>query len=73
MTKQEHLDWAKARAQEYLDAGEAFGAINSLLSDLTKHPETRGLRETLPPDFMVRLMVWPNEPNARELMKLLTS
>lgn len=37
MTRQEHLDWAKRRALEYLDAGQPDQAIASMMSDLRKH------------------------------------
>lgn len=40
MTRQEHLDWCKARAKEYLDKGDIPNAIASMMSDLRKHPET---------------------------------
>ena len=40
MTRQEHLDWCKRRALEYVDAGDLMGGVSSLLSDLGKHPET---------------------------------
>jgi len=40
MTRAEHLAWAKQRALEYLDKGEASNAVNSMLSDLGKHEET---------------------------------
>ena len=39
MTRDEHLEWAKARALEYLDAGDYSNAFTSMLSDLRKHPE----------------------------------
>lgn len=42
MTRQEHLDWSKERALEYLADGNVHGAFNSIASDLGKHPETRG-------------------------------
>lgn len=35
--REEHLAWAKARALEYLEAGDAGGAVASMLSDLQKH------------------------------------
>jgi sulfite exporter TauE/SafE len=41
-TRAEHLAWCKARALEYVDAGDLNGAIGSLASDLNKHPETEG-------------------------------
>lgn len=39
-TRIEHLAWAKARALEYVELGELRHALNSLISDLRKHPET---------------------------------
>lgn len=39
MDRAEHLAWAKTRALEYLDKGEASNAVNSMLSDLGKHEE----------------------------------
>lgn len=39
MTRDEHLAWAKARALEYLDAGDLKNAVISMLSDLRKHHE----------------------------------
>lgn len=41
-TRAEHLAFCKARALEYVDAGDLTSAINSLASDLNKHPETAG-------------------------------
>jgi hypothetical protein len=37
----EHLEWGKERAREYLDAGELSNAVASLGSDLAKHPELK--------------------------------
>ena len=42
MTRAEHLQWAKDRALEYADRGDASGAMASIGSDLRKHPETAG-------------------------------
>jgi len=39
MTRAEHLEWAKARAREYLDRGDWEQAWASMVSDLSKHPE----------------------------------
>jgi hypothetical protein len=39
MTRQEHLQWAKDRALEYLASGDRTGALSSMHSDLAKHPE----------------------------------
>lgn len=40
MSRQEHLDWCKKRAHEYLDRGDVENAVASMMSDLNKHPET---------------------------------
>ena len=42
MTRAEHLQWAKDRAIEYVDAGDVINAFASLASDLGKHAETAG-------------------------------
>ena len=42
MTRAEHLQWAKDRALEYVDAGDVQNAFASMASDLNKHPETQG-------------------------------
>jgi hypothetical protein len=39
MTRDEHLEWAKKRALEYLDAGDPAQGFTSMLSDMRKHPE----------------------------------
>ena len=39
-TRAEHLAWCKQRALEYVDAGDLKNAVNSMTSDLNKHPET---------------------------------
>lgn len=40
MTRKEHLDWCKERALEYAIKGDLKGAWTSMVSDLSKHPET---------------------------------
>jgi len=40
MNRQEHLEWCKKRALEYVDMGDMSQAFASMLSDLRKHPET---------------------------------
>ena len=42
MTRNEHLDWCKKRALEYIDSGDLNEAYASMASDLGKHPETEG-------------------------------
>ena len=39
-TRQQHLDFCKARALEYVDAGDQQQAFQSMASDLGKHDET---------------------------------
>ena len=40
-TREEHLEFCKQRAREYLDAGDLLNAVTSMGSDLDKHPETK--------------------------------
>jgi hypothetical protein len=42
MNRQSHLEWCKKRAHEYLAKGDIQNAVTSMLSDLSKHPETEG-------------------------------
>lgn len=42
MTRQEHLEWCKQRALEYIDMGNSNDAWASMCSDLNKHEQTRG-------------------------------
>lgn len=41
MNRQEHLDWCKQRALEYCDSDDVNNAWASMVSDLSKHDETR--------------------------------
>lgn len=41
-TRQEHVQWCKDRAMEYVNDGDLQGAYASMTSDLGKHPETEG-------------------------------
>lgn len=41
MTRDEHIEWCKRRAYEYLNVGDNQQAIASFLSDMTKHEETK--------------------------------
>jgi len=45
VTRQEHLDWCKQRALEYVNAGDLVNAVASMGSDLSKHPLTKFLAE----------------------------
>lgn len=40
MTREQHLEWCKKRAHEYLAKGDIANAVTSMLSDMDKHPET---------------------------------
>jgi hypothetical protein len=39
MTRDEHLQWAKARANYFLDQGDVTSAWSSFISDMKKHPD----------------------------------
>lgn len=39
-TRAEHLVFCKQRALEYVASGNLLEAVTSMMSDLTKHPET---------------------------------
>lgn len=41
-TRQEHLEWCKKRAIEYVELGDVPQALASFMSDLGKHEETVG-------------------------------
>lgn len=40
-TREEHVNWAKTRANEYIQIGQLTNALDSVASDLTKHSETK--------------------------------
>lgn len=42
MNRQEHLNWCKKRANEYVDNGDLTNAFGSMTSNVEKHPETEG-------------------------------
>lgn len=52
MNKTEHFDWAVGRAMEYVDQGDAWSAMSSLVSDLGKHAGTRNMLRPLVPLFV---------------------
>ena len=49
MTRDEHIEWCKRRAREYLGAGDHEQAVTSFLSDMTNHDETK--------DHIVRVLI----------------
>lgn len=40
LNRQEHLEWCKKRALEYVDNNDLTNAYGSMALDLNKHPET---------------------------------
>lgn len=46
MTREEHLQWCKQRALQYVDRGDAMNGLTSMFSDLDKHPETKDHKGT---------------------------
>jgi len=40
MTREQHLQWCKDRALEYIHAGDIANGLTSMLSDIRKHPDT---------------------------------
>lgn len=42
MTRNEHMDWCKQRATEYIDRNKLQDAFASMASDLQKHEGTAG-------------------------------
>lgn len=42
MTRSEHMQWCKDRANEIVDSGDTNGAYASMISDIGKHDETAG-------------------------------
>ena len=47
MTRDEHLEWCKKRALEYLDEGDLQNAFASMGSDLSKHPDFEKILEVM--------------------------
>lgn len=46
-TRDQHLEFCKVRAREYLNDGDLMNAVTSMMSDLDKHPETKVNNATL--------------------------
>ena len=56
MTRDEHMKWCKERALQYIDDGDIQNGITSMLSDLSKHPETKAVGENMAPLGMLEIM-----------------
>jgi hypothetical protein len=46
MNREQHLEWAKSRANALLDKGDIRGAAASMIGDLDRHPELKDHRAT---------------------------
>jgi hypothetical protein len=56
MTRDEHLEWCKRRAHEYLAIGDIQNAVQSMMSDVQKHDGTKNVApEVLALGFSVML------------------
>lgn len=67
-TRAEHVEWCKQRALALLDAGDIEQALTSMMSDLGKHDETKGLAEAMAPMYMWVLMT-RSESEARKFIR----
>jgi len=66
MDREEHLEWCKQRAYEYLDKGDTETAYASFITDMKTHPETAnhiGL------ELGIRILVSGNMDNMRKFIK----
>lgn len=62
MNRADHLAWCKRRALEYVSKGDYNNAVTSMLSDLSKHPETEGAAGGILAQLgMMELMRGPSE------------
>jgi len=55
MNRQEHLQWCKDRALEYVEAGDNQQAMSSMISDLRKHAETESSAQIAFPLGMIAM------------------
>ena len=65
MNRQEHLEWCKKRALEYVDMGDVSQAYASMISDLRKHSET----ENHPAIELGAMMMFANHLATAEKMR----
>jgi len=68
MTRDEHLMWCKNRARDYLARGDVVNAITSMLSDLSKHPDTETVGKSMGPMGLVCMMDKENIEGARRFI-----
>ena len=69
MDRGEHMRLAKERALEYLERGDANAAVTSMLSDLDKHEETKGLGQKMGEFGLFLLMQQP--PDLRRIREFI--
>lgn len=55
-TRDEHTEWCKQRAREYLDKGDVANAVTSMLSDMGKHPDCALAAEKMGPIGILYIM-----------------
>jgi len=46
-TREEHIEFCKMRAREYLDRGQIKEGVTSMMSDLNKHEDTRSAGKSM--------------------------
>jgi hypothetical protein len=56
MDRDEYLAICKKNAMEYFNDGDLANAVTSMLSDLSKHPELKGIGEKMAPVGMMFLI-----------------
>lgn len=62
MSRAEHLKWCKDRAMEYVNSGDFKGAVTSMLSDLSKHKDTKRSSTGICAELgMMELLTGPTE------------
>lgn len=71
LNRAEHLAWCKERALEYVESGDLCQALSSMLSDLSKHDETRDWQASRPHANLelLDMMVWPRPQKVRDFIE----
>jgi hypothetical protein len=72
MTRDEHLQWCKDRAMEYVAVGKIDDALASMLSDLGKHDETATSLKSLGP-LAIMLKLGGHLSTREEMRKFIES
>ncbi len=67
MNRQEHLQWCKDRALKYVDENRLSDAVTSMLSDLSKHQETKASSEGI--CAMIGMQELMGRPTAASIAK----